>query len=85
MTNAKKLARGFAVMDPARARQIASMGGRAAHANGRAHEFTSEEARAAGRKGGLARRASQEPQSTPAPKSTPAPVQRTPWPFPSQA
>lgn len=36
-------------------RQIASKGGRAAHAKGTAHEFTSEEARAAGRKGGMAR------------------------------
>jgi len=42
--------RGFAVMDPTRVREIASMGGRTAHANGRAHEFTSEEARAAGKK-----------------------------------
>jgi len=36
-------------------RQIASKGGKAAHAKGTAHEFTSEEARAAGRKGGIAR------------------------------
>lgn len=42
--------RGFAGMDPARQREIASAGGRAAHASGNAHEFTSEEARAAGRK-----------------------------------
>lgn len=42
--------RGFASMDPARVREIASMGGRAAHQSGRAHEFTSEEARAAGKK-----------------------------------
>ena len=40
--------RGFASMDPARQREIASQGGRAAHASGNAHEFTSEEARAAG-------------------------------------
>jgi general stress protein YciG len=44
--------RGFAGMDPERQRQIASLGGRAAHESGRAHEFDSEEARAAGRKGG---------------------------------
>jgi general stress protein YciG len=37
-------------MDPARQREIASLGGRAAHQSGHAHEFTSEEARAAGRK-----------------------------------
>ncbi|KKS91702.1 MAG: hypothetical protein UV67_C0022G0008 [Parcubacteria group bacterium GW2011_GWC1_43_12] len=46
--------RGFASMDPNKQRRIASMGGRAAHAKGTAHEFTSEEARAAGRKGGKA-------------------------------
>jgi len=46
--------RGFASMDPEKRRRIASMGGRAAHANGKAHEFTSEEAREAGRKGGRA-------------------------------
>ncbi|WP_343620265.1 KGG domain-containing protein [Acinetobacter proteolyticus] len=41
--------RGFASMDPDRVKEIASMGGRAAHASGNAHEFTSEEAREAGR------------------------------------
>ena len=41
--------RGFASMDPQRQREIASQGGRAAHASGTAHEFTSEEAREAGR------------------------------------
>lgn len=46
--------RGFASMDAARQREIASKGGRAAHQKGTAHEFTSEEARAAGRKGGQA-------------------------------
>lgn len=40
--------RGFASMDPARQREIASEGGRAAHQKGTAHEFTSEEARRAG-------------------------------------
>jgi len=44
--------RGFATMDLSRQREIASKGGRAAHAQGRAHEFTADEARAAGRKGG---------------------------------
>ena len=47
--------RGFASMDPERQRQIASEGGKAAHEKGTAHEFTSEEAREAGRKGGMAR------------------------------
>ena len=42
--------RGFAAMDPQRQREIASLGGRAAHQSGHAHEFTTEEARAAGRK-----------------------------------
>ena len=42
--------RGFAAMDPQRQREIASLGGRAAHQSGHAHEFTVEEARAAGRK-----------------------------------
>ena len=49
--------RGFASMDPERQREIASEGGRAAHERGTAHEFTSEEAREAGRKGGQARSA----------------------------
>ena len=44
--------RGFAAMDKTRQKEIASAGGRAAHERGNAHEFTSEEARLAGRKGG---------------------------------
>ncbi len=48
--------RGFAGMDPERVRTLGSRGGKAAHEQGRAHEFTPEEARAAGRKGGLASR-----------------------------
>ncbi len=46
--------RGFASMDPQRQREIASKGGRAAHAKGTAHEWSSDEARVAGRKGGEA-------------------------------
>jgi uncharacterized protein len=46
--------RGFASMDEKKQRSIAAEGGRAAHASGRAHEFDSEEARQAGRKGGEA-------------------------------
>ena len=46
--------RGFASMDAAKQREIASKGGKAAHAKGTAHEFTSDEARVAGRKGGEA-------------------------------
>jgi general stress protein YciG len=41
--------RGFAAMDPERQRQIASLGGRTAHETGHAHQFTSEEAREAGK------------------------------------
>ncbi len=44
--------KGFASMDPEKQRKIASKGGKAAHRKGTAHEFTSEEAREAGRKGG---------------------------------
>jgi general stress protein YciG len=44
--------RGFSSMSPEKQRAIASKGGRAAHKKGTAHEWTSEEARAAGRKGG---------------------------------
>lgn len=50
--NGKRSARGFAAMDTQKQREIASKGGKAAHAKGTAHEFTSEEAREAGRKGG---------------------------------
>lgn len=46
--------RGFASMDDDKQRQIASEGGKAAHASGNAHEFDSEEAREAGKKGGEA-------------------------------
>ncbi|HEY8048470.1 MAG TPA: KGG domain-containing protein [Ramlibacter sp.] len=42
--------RGFAAMSPEKKKEIASLGGRAAHACGRAHQFSSEEARAAGKK-----------------------------------
>jgi general stress protein YciG len=52
MTHARK--RGFAVITLERQREIARQGGQAAHRKGAAHEFTSEEARAAGRKGGYA-------------------------------
>ncbi len=48
--------RGFALMDRAKRRMMASKGGKTAHARGVAHEWTSEQARIAGRKGGLANR-----------------------------
>jgi general stress protein YciG len=52
MPGSGKSKRGFASMDAARQREIASKGGRAAHAKGTAHEWSSDEARVAGRKGG---------------------------------
>lgn len=53
MANTSK--RGFASMEDEKQRIIASKGGRAAHAKGTAHEWSSDEARAAGRKGGESR------------------------------
>ena len=52
-TTPQKSKRGFASMSPEKQKEIASRGGKAAHAKGTAHEFTSDEAREAGRKGGL--------------------------------
>jgi general stress protein YciG len=49
-----KSKQGFASLSPERRSEIAGMGGRAAHAQGAAHEFTSEQAKAAGTKGGVA-------------------------------
>lgn len=57
---ATKKKRGFAVLDPTKVRELASKGGVSAHKRGTAHKFTSEEAKAAGRKGGLASRDSKE-------------------------
>ena len=48
--------KGFAAMDKAKQREIASKGGKAAHEKGTAHEWTSDEARTAGRKGGATSR-----------------------------
>ena len=60
--------RGFASMDRNKQREIASKGGKAAHQKGTAHEWTSEEAREAGRKGGMAshrrKQEQQQPSST---------------------
>lgn len=53
MNETIKSRRGFAAMDPIKQREIASRGGRMAHESGKAHEFSSDEARGAGRKGGL--------------------------------
>jgi uncharacterized protein len=57
--------RGFASMDRAKQREIASKGGKAAHQKGTAHEWTSEEARDAGRKGGIASHRRRREQMTP--------------------
>lgn len=57
-----KQKRGFAVMDPEKRREIASRGGRRAHAEGRAHQFTKEEAAIAGAKGGRAAAAKRKKQ-----------------------
>jgi general stress protein YciG len=67
-------------MSPEKQREIASKGGRAAHQKGTAHEWTSEEARSAGRKGGQISRGgrgrlvdSANPVPQPAPESTTMP------------
>ncbi|HRH00363.1 MAG TPA: KGG domain-containing protein [Polyangiaceae bacterium] len=62
--------RGFAAMDPAKVSEIARKGGKAAHAAGTAHEFTADEARAAGRKGGLAPHTRRGTQKLPEPEKT---------------
>jgi general stress protein YciG len=51
-TTTHKERRGFASMSVEKQREIASKGGRAAHEKGTAHEWTADEARSAGRKGG---------------------------------
>jgi general stress protein YciG len=51
----KKKGRGFASMSPEKQREIASRGGKSAHAKGTAHKWTSEEAKEAGKKGGAKR------------------------------
>lgn len=55
-----KQRRGFAVVDKEKMRQIASRGGKTAHAHGLAHKFTSEKAREAGKKGGAVTAANRE-------------------------
>lgn len=56
MTNQEKQnrKRGFAAMSPERQRQIAQQGGKAAHQQGVAHQWNRQEAKEAGKKGGLA-------------------------------
>jgi hypothetical protein len=66
----RKERRGFASMSPEKQREIASKGGRAAHEKGTAHEWTSEEARSAGRKGGQISRGGRGRLAEPFPSPT---------------
>jgi general stress protein YciG len=78
-TGERKERRGFASMSAEKQREIASKGGRAAHEKGTAHEWTADEARNAGRKGGQVSRGgrgrlvvpSDEPQARTAVDGTP--------------
>jgi general stress protein YciG len=54
VTDAARKPRGFAAMEPSLVSELARRGGKAAHRAGTAHQFTSDEARIAGRKGGMA-------------------------------
>lgn len=58
--NESKNGRGFASMDPAKQQEIASKGGKAAHEKGTAHEYSPEEAREAGQKGGSSPKGEEE-------------------------
>src|SRR5438477_5043364 len=71
--------RGFASMDRAKQREIASKGGKAAHQKGTAHEWTSEEARDAGRKGGIASHQRRREQSGPSAESAVAMDRSSSW------
>lgn len=65
--------RGFALLDPDKMRQVAALGGRTAHAAGRAHQFSREEARAAARRSVEVRtRRAAEARDTDTAASTPA-------------
>jgi general stress protein YciG len=72
MSEGRKERRGFASMSAEKQREIASKGGRAAHQKGTAHEWTSDEARTAGRKGGQVSRGGRGRISEPGEKSEPA-------------
>lgn len=61
----KKSVRGFAAMDAEKQREIARKGGRAAHEQGVAHQWSSQEAREAGKKGGQARGRQNQSESGP--------------------
>jgi len=72
MTGERKERRGFASMSPEKQREIASKGGRAAHEKGTAHEWTADEARNAGRKGGQVSRGGRGRLITPEGMTPPA-------------
>jgi general stress protein YciG len=76
-TEPTKVRRGFASMSPEKQREIASKGGRAAHEKGAAHEWTVDEARSAGRKGGYARHGRHDMLTIPA--RLEAPETTEPW------
>ena len=69
--------RGFASMDRNKQKEIASKGGKAAHQKGTAHEWTSEEAREAGRKGGMASHRRKQQDGGDAESGDPQSVQET--------
>jgi general stress protein YciG len=76
----RKERRGFASMSPEKQREIASKGGRAAHEKGTAHEWTADEARSAGRRGGQVSRGGRgrlspsDDASTASPQTTETPA-----------
>jgi uncharacterized protein len=72
-TGERKERRGFASMSPEKQREIASKGGRAAHEKGTAHEWTADEARSAGRKGGQVSRGGRGRLIVPPAEPVPAP------------
>jgi uncharacterized protein len=76
MNGERKERRGFASMSPEKQREIASKGGRAAHEKGTAHEWTADEARNAGRKGGQVSRGGRGRLVTP--EGMTSPVSATP-------
>ena len=73
-TTERKERRGFASMSAEKQREIASKGGRAAHEKGTAHEWTADEARNAGRKGGQVSRGGRGRLIVPAETAPEAPV-----------
>jgi general stress protein YciG len=77
----RKERRGFASMSPEKQREIASKGGRAAHQKGTAHEWSSDEAREAGRKGGMASRGGRG--KLPTASSSDNPIDNEPTPEPA--